>query len=103
MSEPSTTPPPPDSFVKRLWKFLWSPTAQAVSGIAGHAVGAEERCNLHRLPQRYCASLAQVAQLSTLPWGCGFAATAHLSKNQNRRGGIDHGCPAICKSKTISA
>ena len=42
MSEPSTTPPPPDSFVKRLWKFLWSPSTRfslagllIVGGIAG--------------------------------------------------------------------
>lgn len=42
MSEPSPTPPPPDSFVKRLWKFLWSPTTRfslagllIVGGIAG--------------------------------------------------------------------
>jgi nitrate/TMAO reductase-like tetraheme cytochrome c subunit len=40
MSEPSTTPP--DSFVKRLWKFLWSPSIRfslagllIVGGIAG--------------------------------------------------------------------
>ena len=42
MSEPSTAPPPSDGRVKRLWKFLWSPSSRfSLAGllIAGGLAG----------------------------------------------------------------